>query len=374
MTPGNRSIFFTTLIMAMVTFFLAGPARGEGSKNLPGRGTVIPAFSLPAPSGPAEKSYLMLNGEKSFQPGNLKAKLVLIEVFNVYCASCQFMRPYMNELYTKIEKDPELKGQVIMMGIGAGNDHWDIDLEKASYKFPIFPDADYEFHNLVGKPSTPFLIFAKPYTGGRLLVVNSHLGRLENSDKLLAMTRAAYNTDISEIASPLHAEVYQGTEERPAIPISEEELMKKVRASLSEKGEELIEIKKIVLPQFGPVYIGTLLNSREGTFARVVARKIPCSDCHDVFFVYSFDDKGEFLKFIPISISKLGNESWDEADVNKIRNSFRNKSLLREIPFHAEIDAVTAATISSKLIYDSINKTRSLIEKLVDLGYMSVKK
>ena len=369
-----KSIHIIPLIIFGVILLFTGPASGDVPKNLPGYGALIPPFSIPAPPKQADKSYLMLDSESRFKPANLKVKLLLIEVFNFYCASCQFMMPYMNELYTKIEQDPELKGQVKMIGIGAGNDHWDIELEEDSYKFPIVPDKDYKFHNLVGQPATPFLIFAKPYTQGRLLVVNSYLGRLEDSDKLLSMTRAAFNTDISKINIALKEKQYNKEKAELVIPISKDDLMKKVRDLLSEGGKKLLSVKKIDLADLGSIYIGTLENSKEPIFARVVARKIPCGDCHDVFYIYSFNAKGEFKDFIPIAISKLGNEEWDEDDLNKIRRRFKNTSLLNKIPYNAEIDAVTAATISTKLIYDSLGETNLVIEKLIDLGYIPPQK
>jgi len=367
-------IHIIPLIIFGVALLINAPVSGEVSKDLPGQGAIIPPFSILAPPKQADKSYLMLGSEERFKPADLNVKLVLIEVFNVYCASCQFMRPYMNELYSKIEKDPELKDRVKMIGIGAGNDRWDIELEEESYKFPIVPDDDYEFHALVGQPPTPFLIFARSYTQGRLLVVNSHLGRLEDSDKLLSMVREALNTDTSKINIVLFEKQDLKAKAELVIPISDDELLEKVRNSLTVKGDKLLKIEKIALADIGTVYAGTLMNSKKRVFARVVARKIPCVDCHDVFYIYSFNDKGEFLQFVPISISKLDNEEWDEDDVNKIRNRFKNTSLLKVSPFNTEIDAVTSATISSKLIYDSMNETNLVMKKLIDLGYIPIQK
>jgi hypothetical protein len=204
--------------------------------------------------------------------------------------------------------------------------------------------------------------------------VKSHLGRLEDSEKLLSMTRSAFKTDASRVAvSPLEKEPLK-KEFELVIPISDDEVLKKVRDSLSVEGDKLLDIKSIDLNKLGTVYAGTLMNSKKRVFARVVARKIPCVDCHDVFYIYSFNEKGEFLKFIPISISKWGNEEWDEDDLNKIRNRFENTSLMKEIYFNVKIDAVTSATISTKLIYDSLGETNLVMEKLVDLGYISPKK
>ena len=110
--------------------------------------------------------------------------------------------------------------------------------------------------------------------------------------------------------------------------------------------------------------------SKRRIFARVVARKIPCVDCHDVFYIYSFDDTGKFIQFIPISISKLDNEDWNEKDINKMQNNFRGKSLLKERHFNPKVDAISSATISSKLIYNSMGETGLVVQKLIDMGYI----
>ena len=188
------------------------------------------------------------------------------------------------------------------------------------------------------------------------------------------MAREALKIQASDLNISSKEESYVREEEELRVPISDKELMEKVRQSLSVGKDKALEVEKITIQELGTIYTRTLKKSKKRLFARVVARKIPCVDCHDIFYVYSFDDTGEFLKFIPISISKYGNEPWDEDDYNKIRDSFRKKSLSKEVPFNTETDAVTAATISTKLIYDTVGKTHLVIEKLIEMGYIAGKK
>ncbi len=199
MIPQKKSTISLIALIFAVTILLDHSVALSGPAKLPGRGAVIPAFSIPVPVSDADKAYLKIVGGDEFQPGNIAAETVLVYIFSVFCAACQFQLPYMNELYSKIEKDPELKGGAKMVGIGVGNNKWDIAYHKDSYKFPIIADEDLEVHALVGAPPTPFFIFARPYGHGRLLVVESHLGLLKDSDKLLSMVRKAYKADISKI-------------------------------------------------------------------------------------------------------------------------------------------------------------------------------
>ena len=280
------------------------------------------------------------------------------------------MRSYINELYARIEKDAELKNNVKIIGIAVGNNTFDIAFEEKKYEFPIIPDDKYEFHQLVGEPPTPFFIFARPYGKGRLLVVDSFLGRLEDTDKLFSMVNNAFKMSTTKSAATINKKTDDKVKEELVIPITENELMKKVSLSLAVKGEHPDKIKKINLKELGDVYTGVSVRSKRRIFARVVARKIPCVDCHDVFYIYSFDDTGKFIKFIPISISKLNNEEWDEKDINKMQNNFNGKLLLKERNFNPKVDAIASATISSKLIFNSIGETELVIRKLIDMRYI----
>lgn len=283
------------------------------------------------------------------------------------------MRSYINELYARIEKDAELKDNVKILGIAVGNNNDDIAFEEKKYLFPIIPDNNFKFHQLVGEPPTPLFIFARPYGKGRLLVVDSHLGRLEDTDKLFAMVNAAIKKSISGSPAALGKKQDYKMPDELAIPVTDSELAYMIGQSMVVNGENADKIEKINLKELGDVYTGVLKTSKRRLFARVVARKIPCVDCHDVFFVYSFDDAGNFIQFIPISISKLDNEKWDEKDINKFQNNFKGKSLLKERRFNPKVDAITSATISSRVIFNSMGATGPIVRKLTDMGYIKNK-
>ena len=259
-----------------------------------------------------------------------------------------------------------------MMAIGAGNDQWDIAPQEKLYDFPIIADDDYRFHKLVGRPPTPFLIFARPHGAGQLLVVDSHLGRLEDSDVLLSMVRRAFRTDVSRLAVKASETSGSAQEEMQelSLPVSEKQLMARVRQSLTLNGKEAQDITEISLPGWGRIFSGKSVESRRTLFARVVARRIPCGDCHDVFYVYSFDADGNFIRFVPISIFKYGNQPWDAADAGKIQLRLQDRSLSTGIQFDRKVDAVSSATISSELVFHSIGQTAQVVEALKKQGFI----
>lgn len=280
------------------------------------------------------------------------------------------MRSYINELFSRIEKDTKLKNSVKIIGIAVGNNKDDVAFEEKKYNFPIVPDDKYVFHQLVGQPPTPFFIFAQPYGKGRLFVLDSYLGRLEDTDKLFAMVNVAIKKSISGTPVALKKQQDDKLPDDLVLPVKDSELNRMISQSLVVNGEKPDKIEKIKLTGLGEVYTGVLKTSKKRIFARVVARKIPCIDCHDVFFIYSFDDAGKFMQFIPISITKLDNEKWDEKDINKMQNNFKEISLLEKRRFNPAVDAISSATISSEIIFHSMGETELVLGELLNMGYI----
>jgi peroxiredoxin len=368
-----RCLFGVSLVYVLLC--VPGVALSKLPYSFPAPGSLLPDFSLPVPPNDADKTYLNVMGKNGFRAESIAGDVLLIEILSMYCAACQAQAPYMNELYRKIEKDPELKHRIKMIGIGAGNSDEELAYYRSTYEvpFPLFPDPDFTVHNLMGAPRTPLLIFARPDGQGRLFVVDTHLGWLKDSDKLLVMVRKADSAEVPKVAVAPKEEWSREVDQDLALPISEDELMKKVRQALSSAGEEPTSIEKLVLPDLGTVYVGAFGTRHKRVFARLVARRVPCVDCHNVFFLYSFDDEGSVLGFLPIHITKKYNREWDETDTNKIRGHFLGKSICKEMAFDPKVDAVTSATISSKVVFDSFNKTHLVYQRLLELGYITKK-
>lgn len=56
----------------------------DDTEGLVKTGDIIPAFLIPAPKSNAHRKYLGLGKEDNFKPAELKAKVVVIEVLNLY--------------------------------------------------------------------------------------------------------------------------------------------------------------------------------------------------------------------------------------------------------------------------------------------------
>ena len=153
-------------------------------------------------------------------------------------------------------------------------------------------------------------------------------------------------------------EVPKQSSERIVIPVSEEELMDKAKQALSAAGAESSSINKVDLDEYGTVYVAWRNDTCTPVFARFVARRVPCGDCHDVFFLYTFDD-AKIIEFIPVSITKRYNKEWNQSDVRKIESRFAGKKLEQPVSFNPFVDAIASATMSSKIVFNSLNETQT---------------
>ncbi len=287
------------------------------------------------------------------------------------------MASRVDDVYERIEKDANLKKRIKMIGIGVGNTAKEVGIYRQTFKvpFPLFTDDDFAIHKALGEVRTPYFIGVKINKDGSHKVFHSKLGAFKKADKFLQsmIELSGLKMDISGIHKTREEGDPSERDGDLAIPVSEQELMHTVKQALSADGEEPGSIKKVALGKLGTVYVATVAEGKKGVFARVVARRVPCMDCHNVFFVYSFDEGGDFLRFIPLYITKRYNKAWNTDDVRKIEKSFSGKSFLTPVDFNPFVDAVSSATISSKLVFHSMNQTREVYEELAALGFASKK-
>ncbi len=108
--------------------------------------TRLPDFKLPVPADRSDREYLGISGKDTFRIGQINAQIVIIEVFSFHCPICQPQAPLVNELYNKIQADPNLRDKVKIIGIAATNNPFEARSFKESHRvpFPVFSDEDSE--------------------------------------------------------------------------------------------------------------------------------------------------------------------------------------------------------------------------------------
>jgi peroxiredoxin len=159
------------------------------AENEPRIGEPLPSITLPAPEDPAHQRYLGLSEGDAFSIPQIKAQVVIIEIFSMYCPHCQREAPMVNRLYEKIENTPSLKGKIKLIGVGAGNTPFEVSVFKKKYQvpFPLFPDADFVIHKAFGEVRTPFFVGVRVNSDGTDRVIYARLGGLEGVDHFLGL-------------------------------------------------------------------------------------------------------------------------------------------------------------------------------------------
>ena len=182
----SRLIQLSIIAMALMLLPVQG-VLSASEKEFIKVGDVLPELKLSIPKTPAHKEYLGLTGKDSFRIPEIKADVVIVEIFSMYCPHCQKEAPVLNKLYTMIENHPTAKGKVKMIGIGAGNDTFEVDFFKKKFEvaFPLFDDEEYIAHQACGKPGTPFFAVVKKNDDGSAKVVHTQLGGFENPETFL---------------------------------------------------------------------------------------------------------------------------------------------------------------------------------------------
>jgi len=174
-------------ILAICSLILDYPVFAAGAP--PQEGGTLPPIKLPVPKGIEERNYLGLVKEGTFTIPQIKAKVVIIEIFSMYCPYCQNEAPRVNELYNNIEKNSDLRGKIKIIGIGAGNTPFEVDVFRKTYQipFPLFSDVDYSIHKVCGEVRTPYFIGVKINEDGSHKVIYSKLGGIQDANQFLEL-------------------------------------------------------------------------------------------------------------------------------------------------------------------------------------------
>jgi len=318
-----------------------------------------------------DQPYLGIQRKTGFSFREIRGNLILVELMSTYCVSCQRQTPIFNEVFSSIEKDAKLRGKVKMIGIAAGNTLQEVEIFKKEYKisYPLFSDPKFDVHTTVGSPRAPFMIWVRKEAQGKSVVVSTHLGLIDSVKAALDETRAVLQHNLALLKARKGA-IYEGDALKPPIP--EEELVLKAKAGMEASGGKVIKIEKISLKDRDWIYVGKVDfgTHQKNLFSKLASRRAVCDICHDTFFIYTFDPEGKVIEIVPVQLTKIDNLNWSEEDIKKLKSRTIGKSILKPFAFDPSVDSVSGATITAVLIFDSLDKSIEIYEKLKKEGYI----
>jgi hypothetical protein len=362
------AVFFVSSLLCVSV--LCGGVLGQGSLSL-AAGDSLPDLSFGVELSKQDAEYLGLDGTPPVEISRIDADLLVVQLLVVQCLRCQKQAPLFEEAYGKISEDKDLAGRVRFLGIAIGNSRTSIEKYKTDLlvSFPILPDDTLEaFKKLGGPGAAPFTILVRRDADGRQIVASTHAGSFSTAEELLNEIRASLDYDVSFSKSELDGGGDVVTLESP---ISTEKISRLITQSADTLlgSTERIDLVKISSGQSVYVVSGGQGGRSKTLFARVESRKSVCADCRDAHFLYLFDETGKILDFIPISLTKYRNMPWNKNDVSSMKRKVIGKSLPKMKPLDPGLDAVTGATITSVLIFDSLRDGSKLYEDLRSEGH-----
>jgi thiol-disulfide isomerase/thioredoxin len=148
----------------------------------------IGSLKFNIPSQKSTRSYLGIREDAGqFSLPQLRQGILIVEIFNMYCPHCQHYAPKVNELYTVINKRPDTRNRVYMMGIGVGNSPYEVDVFRKKYNvaFPLFDDKGYSAANSLDGVLTPYFFGISIDGKGNYRVFYSLNGGFDNAEDFL---------------------------------------------------------------------------------------------------------------------------------------------------------------------------------------------
>jgi len=176
------SVATIAIFLALLHYSLA-----FGSNVPTVKGDVLPDMKITVPQNATDRSYLGLERSGFFKIPQIKAKVVIIEIFSMYCPHCQREAPEINRLYNIIEDNQDLKDKIKLIGIGAGNSSFEVEVFRKKYNvpFPLFSDEDFSIHKGIGEVRTPYFFGVKINDDGTHRIFYSQLGKFKGAEPFL---------------------------------------------------------------------------------------------------------------------------------------------------------------------------------------------
>ena len=187
----TRLLFTTICIYILLLCFSTSGAKESKKTETISTGMSLPQFTLDSPSSANEQKYLGLEEVKSFNLSQIPAKIIVLEIFSIYCPHCRLQAPELNKVYNFIKQDSELSNGIKMVGIAAGARKNEVAGWKKTLHvpFPLFPDPETTIWKKFGKPGVPCTLVVS--NSGKVLA--THFGHTENIEDFFRQIKKFYS-------------------------------------------------------------------------------------------------------------------------------------------------------------------------------------
>jgi thiol-disulfide isomerase/thioredoxin len=180
----------------MLGALVADPSMAGSAPKI--NSVALSGIRFAAPERSHEREYLGLSSEREFGLAQVKARVVLVEIFSMYCPICQAEASRVNELYRMVQSDENLRDAVKFVGVGAGNTPFEVDLfrKKFSVPFPLLADDDFVLQKAASEPfKTPTFLTLSVRSDKALRVTGLHVGAIKDPKAFFKILADAATAD-----------------------------------------------------------------------------------------------------------------------------------------------------------------------------------
>jgi len=344
--------------------------------NLIHVGQEFPDTALKKSEDNKDNLLIGLGTSNTFSIRDIQAELVLVHLINIDCVPCQEQAPVYNDLFELINTDVSSKEQIKTLAVAVGNNKNEIKEFREEYKisFPVFADPRLDLHEAVGEPRLPFSILVRMKKSfDTAIVATTYSDDKKDYESLYQDIKALETLDLEvfkQRGDQSEAKAYTISP-----PFAQSEIISQIQKAMTNAGARsglLKEFQRVPIKGYN-VYSGIQESwaGKKRFFAEVVSSPTICDVCHDVHFFYIFNEKGQIIDFVPLQLTKWGNETWTEEDIKIMRERLKGRFIFTPFYFNPELDAVTSATITSVIIFDELSEGNKLFELLKQEGFVS---
>jgi len=331
-------------------------------------GERFPEIALPQPLLESERTYLGLPPGETFTLSQVGGEIVLVEILNVLCPHCRKQTLPYNNLFRMIEDDPQTCGKIRMLGVAVGNSDLQIEdfIDIYAVDFPVVSDRSFKLHTAIGGGPTPFSVYLRRDAGKPSVVAGTHLGEDKEMDDLFSYLKETLLLPVSDFTG---LPVDEDAEETTVDPFLPPQLMsERIKNSFAQFGS-VANFETLSLPSQRQLYRAEV--GGRMLFAEVMARSAICDVCHNVHFYYLFDDQGKVVAFEPLHLTRYGNIEWTPKEAAKMRKQVVGGYLTNPWNFDPQVDAISRATMTSAIIFNSLDQGAMLMKELDQLNLLS---
>lgn len=172
------SSFFCKVLVVLILFLPAAAISEE-----------MPVLSLITPESKVDREYLGLETQPQevFHIADIKADVLVLELFSMYCPYCQAEAPLVNELHELAIAKKSEGVTIKMLGLGASNTEFEVQQFKNVYQlmFPVLPDKSLEMYKQLKGEGTPGFIVVRLKDGEKPQIVHRRSGGFESAESFM---------------------------------------------------------------------------------------------------------------------------------------------------------------------------------------------